>query len=197
MENNELKNSQILNEELKNKTNNLIDMDSLINNLKAEDTKNLSMSKMLKSVYIVLIIVYTAMMLIKQDFNLLRIISDLSFIVSFIMFAAIFIYYEKEYKQIDYSLPMFQMLKKAADRYKLSIYRILIAFIPVIIMDIGLTLGFYDEPFGGNSFNRVIIVQAIYLPVMLLSGYIGFKVWKKKQKPLRDEALKLLKELDE
>jgi len=197
MENNELKNSQILNAKLKNETNNFIDMETLINNLKVEDAKNLSLSKMLKSAYIVLIVIYTALMLIKRDFDLLRIISDLSFIVSFILFAAIFVYNEKEYKKIDYSLPLVQMLKKGADRYKLSIPRILIVFLPVLIMDIGLTLNFYDEPFGGTSFNRVIIVQAIYLPVMFLSGYIGFKVWKKRQKPLRDEALKLLKELDE
>jgi len=192
MENNEIKQNQIND---KNETNNFIDMSTLISKLKAEDSTNLQLSTMFKWAYIALIVIYAIFLLVNYDKDLLNLISDLSFIISFILFAIIFVYNEKEYKKIDYSLPLVQMLKKGADRYKLSIPRNLVVFLPVIIMDIGLTLNFYDEPFGGTSFNRVLIVQAIYLPVMFLSGYIGFKVWKKKKKPLRDEALKMLKEL--
>ncbi len=194
MENNEIKHKK---ENDKNETNNYIDMSTLISKLKAEDSTNLQLSKMFKWVYIALIVIYAIILLVNYEKDLLNLFSDLSFIISFILFAIIFVYNEKEYKKIDYSLPLVQMLKKGADRYKLTLPRNLVVFLPVLIMDIGLTLNFYDEPFGGTSFNRVLIVQAIYLPVMFLSGYIGFKVWKKKQKPLRDEALKMLKELGE
>ncbi len=57
MENNILKNNQVENENIKNETNNFIDMDTLINNLKSEDSINISMSKTLKWAYIALIFV--------------------------------------------------------------------------------------------------------------------------------------------
>ncbi len=55
MENNILKNNKVENENIKNETNNFIDMDTLINNLKSEDYRNISMSKTLKWAYIALI----------------------------------------------------------------------------------------------------------------------------------------------
>ncbi|GEM_PF-4548175 len=57
MENNILKNNKVENENIKNETNNFIDMDTLINNLKSEDYRNISMSKTLKWAYIALIFV--------------------------------------------------------------------------------------------------------------------------------------------
>ncbi len=63
-------------------------------------------------------------------------------------------------------------------------------------MDIGLTFTFYDRPLGSSPLIRFLIVQAFYIPIMLTSLIIGIRIWKKKQKPLREEALKLLKELE-
>jgi hypothetical protein len=89
------------------------------------------------------------------------------------------------------------MLKKVVERYRFSIPVVLVTCIPVIIMDIGISFNVANEPFGSSVLNRVLFIQAFYLPMMILAGYIGVRIWKKNQKPLRDKALMMLKELEE
>jgi hypothetical protein len=196
MEKNELKNNLVQNDNLNYKPNNFIDMETLINKLKVEDAHNLNMTRAIKWSYICLIIIYVVLTLINIYADTISKISNLCFIISFIIFVIIFSYYQKEYGKIDYSLSSYQLLKKAADRYKLSILRIVIVFLPVLIMDAGITLNFYNEPFGGNTFNRVLIIQAIYIPIMVIACYVGIIIWRKRQKPLADRALIMMKELE-
>jgi hypothetical protein len=89
------------------------------------------------------------------------------------------------------------MLSKAVKRYKFSFTYILQALPALILIDAGLTLSGYYRWLSVEPLNRILIVQAFFIPVLIISGFIGYMVWRKRQKPLHDRAQQLLKELTE
>ena len=180
-----------------NSNGNSITMDSLMNKVKDEDAKNLRISKSFQWIYILFAVLYTVMLFI-PDSNITsnRKISGVFYLSSMLGFGLIFRHYYKEYKSIDYTLPVIEMLKSVANRYRLQTVKILVLLIPVLLMDAGITLSFYDDLFPMNPLYRVLIVQAIYIPAMTISMLIGVWIWSKKQKPLRDNALELIRELE-
>lgn len=175
---------------------NLIDMNSLINKVKAEDTKNLYLTNTFQWVYIVLIIIYSASLIFDPNLNNVDRIVGAFYIASFIAFILIFRKGYKEYKNINYSLPVIEMLRETAHRYRLRVDRLLTLIIPVLLMDVSVTLRFYDDLLPMSPLIRVLIVQAVYIPVFAISALIGILIWSKKQKPLRNNALKLIEELE-
>ena len=181
-----------------NKLNgNFVDMDSLINNVKAEDNRNLRLTKTFQWLYVGMFILYTGMMFFPYpEIPIIKRISQVFFIASMIAFAIIFRYGFKEYKNIDYSLPVIEMLRNAAKRYQFKIKKLLTLLIPIFLLDVGLTLSFYNDLLPLEPLNRVLLIQAIYIPVMTISAVIGYFVWRSRQKPLRDNALKLIEELE-
>ena len=177
---------------------NQVNMDSLIRSVKAEDAKNLRISKSFLWVYIILAIIYAGLMVLNpdSDIKLIDRISGGFYLVSMVFFAFMFKKGLKEYRSIDYTLPLIEMLRGVAKRYQLRARKFLILSIPILLMDVGLTLSFYDDLLPLEPINRVLIIQVFYIPVMTISGFIGYLVWRRKQKPLRDNALMLIEELE-
>lgn len=180
-----------------NQLNNFVNMDTLVINLKNEDSRNLRLMKNFKWIYFVMIIVYTLLLVVNPDpeLDIYHRISGLCYVVSFVFFWLIFRKYHKEYSEIDYSLPLFDMLTKAAERYKMGYKNFLLVIPPILLIDVGLTISFTDHLGSTEFINKILFIQAIYIPVICISGFIGYMIWKKRQKPLRDGALQLLKEL--
>jgi hypothetical membrane protein len=181
-----------------NKPNgNSIDLGNLVSRVKAEDEKNLRLTKTFQWVYVVMIILYTGMLFFPYSgMPITKKISWAFYIASMIAFALIFRFATKEYKSIDYSLPVIDMLRGAANRYRLRVDKLMLIAIPIVLMDAGVTLSFYSDLLPMAPINRVLIVQAVYIPVMSISAFIGVMIWRTKQKPLRDNALKLIEELE-
>lgn len=177
---------------------NQVNLDSLIRNVKAEDDKNLRISKSFLWVYIILAIIYAGLMVLNpdSDIKLIDRISGAFYLASMIVLAYIFKVGLKEYRSIDYTLPLIEMLRGVAKRYQLRARKFIQLSIPILLMDVGLTLSFYNDLLPMEPINRVLIIQVIYIPVMTISGFIGYLVWRKKQKPLRDNALILIDELE-
>lgn len=189
--NNRLKSSEHPIETIKD-----INMDSLISRVKDEDAKNLRITKSFQWVYIILIVLYTGLLIFDPYIKSIDRIIGALYIASFIAFILIFRKGYKEYKNINYSLPLIEMLRETANRYRLRVNKLLILLIPILLMDVGVTLRFYNDLLPLSPVSRVLVVQAIYIPVFTLSALIGVLIWRKKQKPLRDRALELLKDLD-
>lgn len=189
--NNRLKSSEHPNETIKD-----INMDSLISRVKDEDAKNLRITKYFQWVYIILIVLYTGLLIFDPYIKSIDRIIGAFYIASFIAFILIFRKGYKEYKSINYSLPVIEMLKETANRYRLRVNKLLTLIIPILLMDVGVTLRFYNDLLPMSPLNRVLIVQAIYIPVFTLSALIGILIWRKKQKPLRDRALELIEEIE-
>lgn len=172
-------------------------IDSLVVNLKKEDLKNLNLMKIFKWIYLVMIIAYTLLMVVNpdSDLKLHNRISGICYVVGFGIFMLIFRKYHKEYSEIDYTVPVVEMLSKATKRYKFRWKSIVITLPSLILIDIGVVLSsYFDTP--EIDWYRVFYFQLFYFTLMFISGFIGYLIWKKKQKPLYEGAMQLLKELE-
>ena len=115
--------------------------------------------------------------------------SGLCYVASFFIFAIFFGKFHKEYKYVDYSLPTLKMLKNAAYRYKpFQLKKIWILF-AVLFMDGGLSMN------TSLDFS-VLNIQIYFLGSMLVAALIGLLLWYFKYKPLRDNALRLIAEIE-
>lgn len=180
---------------------NLIDMEALLSNLKKEDLRIEKMLSGLKWMYVVLVIAYSLMFIANPDPDMgwSTRISGICYVLAFIYLAILFRKYVKDQKNTDYSLPIVEMLTRAADRHGMQ-YRRLWALIPPLLMidaGISLSIGFQHHFSTVQPLERILIVQAFYIPVILISYFVGYLIWRKRQKPIRDEALKMLKKIHE
>jgi len=171
-------------------------MNSLICRVKVEDAKNLRITKSFQWVYIILIVLYTGLLVFDPYIKSIDRIIGVFYIASFIAFILIFRKGYKEYKNINYSLPLIEMLRETSKRYRLRVDKLLILLIPILLMDVGVTLRFFNDLLPLSPLIRILVVQAIYIPVFTISALIGVLIWRKKQKPLRDRALELIRELE-
>jgi len=189
--------NNIYTNDLGNMDGKLVGIDSLVGRVKAEDARNLRITKSFQWIYIVMIVLYAALLIFDPYIKSIDRIVGVFYIASFIAFILIFRKGYKEFKNIDYSLPVIEMLRKTAERYRLRVDKLLTLIIPVLLMDVGITLRFYNDLLPMSPLNRILIVQAVYIPAFAISAFIGILIWRKKQKPLRDRALELIKDLED
>jgi len=192
--NNQFENMETQNLNTNNKTDSI---DSLVVDLKKEDLRNLNLMESFKWIYLVMIIAYTLLMVVNpdSDLKLHNRISGICYVVAFGIFVLIFRKYHKEYSEIDYTLPVAEMLSKAAKRYKFRWKSILICMPSIILIDIGVVLSdFFVNP--EIDWSSIVIFQLIYFGLMTISGFVGYIIWRTRQKPLYDGAMQLLKELE-
>lgn len=184
---------------LKNSSNanNFNDMNTLMTRFKEEDNRNTRKMKFFKWLFLVMIIIYTALFVVNPDPSLaMRYrISGLCFVSAFALFAVFFKKYHSEFRKVDYSVSSFEMLNQAAKRYDLTFSRYLFMLPSILLIDAALVVSEISEWTTVELLNRILYVQAFYIPIMLISAFTGYLIWRKKQKPLRDAALRLLEEL--
>jgi len=173
------------------------DMDSLIANLRKEDSRNLKLMRNFKWIYLVMIVLYALLMVVNPDpdLELHHRLTGVCYVVAFGLFVLIFRKYHKEYSEVDYTLPVVEMLTKAAKRYKFRWKSILICMPSIVLIDIGVVLSdFFASP--EIDWSNIINFQLIYFGLMTISGFAGYIIWRTRQKPLYDGAIQLLKELE-
>ena len=199
MNNQEEQISMNLNSNNEFESNNLIDMDTLLTSLKNEDKRTLRTMKNMRWLYFAMIIIYSLLMVANPDpeLQIHHRISGLCYVLSFAMFALLFQKYHKEFSSIDYSLSSSEMFTKAAERYNLNFKRYLLVIPPLLLIDAGLTISEYYRWTTVDPVVLILLTQAIYLGVILIGWFIGYLIWRKRQKPLRDGALQILKELND
>lgn len=168
------------------------DFERLVGRLKTEDAGYATISKVLQVVYWIFIPVFSFMS-IRQfadsgDVDLL--VGGACMVGAFLIFAIFFGKYYKEYRYVDYSLPTLIMLKKAAYRYKPFQLRTLWIALAVVLMDIGL---FYDTREKGIELES----QLMFLGAILVGLCAGLVLWYNKYKPLRDDALRMISEIED
>jgi len=165
--------------------------DKLIVKLKTEDARYATLSRAIQIIYWIFIPLFFLITLLEytETKESDQLIGGALFIISFLIFAIFFGNYYKEYKYVDYSLPTIQMLKKAAYRYKPFQLKSLWVLLAIVLMDGGLTFK--------REFNETVLdVQIYFIGLMVVALIVGLIIWYFKYKPLRDEALKLIAELE-
>lgn len=172
-------------------------MNQLLDKFKAKDKFFMRISIGMQIFCWILIPLYFWMLVINPDPEILlnHRIGGFLYVISFAIFALIFNRKMKNFKEVDYSLPTVIMLEKAADRYKLCKPVLLAALIPIVLVDAGLILFSMDEWTMDDFVLHAIETQKFFIPLITVSFSIGIGIWYLKQKPLRDHALQLLKEL--
>lgn len=173
-----------------------IDLESLISGLKTEDTRNLKLMLNMQSMMWGIAAVYVFISALKfiMTTSWYDKLGGFLTLVAFVAFALLFRNYYKEYKTIDYGIPTIEMLKKAATRYELFQWRGFYVLAPLILEGIGLNLMIFDYFTNLEPLNRILFFQLSYFFVMVIAFLVGYIIWKKRQKPLRDHALALLEE---
>ncbi len=171
--------------------NDNINLDQLVGKLHKEDNNYASLCKILKLVYWILIPIYTIMGAIyyisTKDIN--DLLAGFLFVGSLLIFALILGNFQKEFNTVDYSLPTLRMLKNAANRYRPIRAKSLWAFVAFFMMG----GGFYFS----TLFNEYTVRFKSYFFILFFASIITSTIiWFFKYKPLRDNALRLITEIE-
>ena len=175
--------------EIKEESNH--NLEHLTGKLKKEDLRYARLSKTIQIVYWALIPMYILItgMSLWESWDPNRITGGTCIILGLIIFAIFFGNYYKEYKYVDYSLPTITMLKKAAYRYQPFQKKSVWILLALVLMDIGLS---FNTSGLFTSYNSHIMFAGL-IAIAVVAGYI---FWFFKYKPLRDNALQLIKEIE-
>lgn len=167
------------------------DFAQLVSKLKTEDTNYAWISRAIQIMYWIFIPVFAFLTFreYSETGNSNELISGAFFILAFLIFALFFGKYYEEYKYVDYSLPTIQMLKKAAYRYQPFQQRQVWILLALILVDLALTFDWMDS-------TPLIEIQITFVGLIAFSLLVGLIIWYFKYKPLRDEALSLINEIE-
>lgn len=162
-----------------------------IQRLKVEDERK---ARFIKTILIIFSIFCTFLLLLYLNniFNTpIFSILDLDIVSGFCLFVGLGLcilllrFRYIEYKTVDYSLPTLAMLKKAARRYPLFDSKFRTALLAIIFIDIGI------------SIQAPTISHFITIQIGLLIGFtIGTMNRLIFYKPIKDEALRLIREIE-
>ncbi|MDA3880994.1 MAG: hypothetical protein PF436_11445 [Prolixibacteraceae bacterium] len=172
-------------------------MDQFIGKLQKEDKRNLLLTRNVQWVMWALAVLYAVFfIIIPFDSNTVyEKIGWFLYVATFVSFGFVFNYLKKEYKRVDYGLPTLKMLENAAKRYKLFQRKLVLAITPILLIDAGMVLLTYKPENPETLLRTIIITQALIIPSVGIGLLIGIAIWRKRQKPLRDAALKMIEEL--
>ena len=176
-----------------------LDLNQLIEGLRREDDRNLHLTNRFKWLMWIFAPLYFCffLFLLYDGESVLKEIGFFFFSASFLFFALIFRNMNNEYKSVDYGIPTTEMLRKAAQRYEIWQTKTVKALFPALLAAIGVSLT--SEEMIPNIDDTKIRIAVAFVAYLLLLGAgfgIGFLIWYKRQKPLRDHALRLLEELE-
>jgi hypothetical protein len=174
-----------------------IDLERLVKDLKSEDTRYLGLTSSFKWIMWVLAPIYFIIFLIGMIDNQPEIVlvGLLFFSLGFISFALLFKSLQHEYKSVDYGVSTMEMLRKAAGRYALWQPKTYLTIIPVLFCALGFSFTEQKEfPFE-DQFMRILVAFGSILLILSCSALVGYFIWRKRQKPLRDKALAILNDM--
>lgn len=176
-----------------------LDLNELIEGLRREDDRNMQLTnrfKWMMWVFAPLYFIFFLMLLCEGE-SILKELGIFIFSASFLFFALIFRNLNKEYKSVDYGIPTTEMLRKAAQRYEIWQTKTAKALFPAILTAIGASLTSEEMiPNVDDIKLRIALAFGAFLILLSIGFGIGYLIWRKRQKPLRDHALRLLEELE-
>jgi len=178
--------------------NNKTNFDQLVKGLEKEDSHNLKLTRnitilnwVLATLFLFLAIV--GLIIDNPSFDQLGFIF---FSLGFLAFGFLFKSLHYDYKSVDYGIPTIEMLRNAAKRYKLWQTKTYLIVIPVFLISLAASLKFQKNIPHPDLTMRLLIVFTGYILVNIIGFPIGYLIWRKRQKPLRDKVLQLLSEIE-
>lgn len=183
------------------RTKNAVDVDDLISRMKAEDRRN---AKSLKSVYYLYLfctIFYSALFVLNPDpeLTLYDRLAGLFLMVAFVAGTLFFYREHQAMKKTDYTVPLLELLKKTENRYRFYSFKWLYMIMIVLLIAAGISISFMNPMrFPAYSIgSKLILFHCAYWSILVISGIIGYRIWKKRGYPVWKDAGILLKELED
>lgn len=176
-----------------------LDLNRLIEGLRREDDRNMHLTNRFKWLMWIFAPLYFCffLFLLYEGESVLKEIGFFFFSASFLFFAMVFRNLNNEYKSVDYGIPTTEMLRKAAQRYEIWQTKTAKAMFPAFLAAIGVSLTSEEMiPNIDDTKIRIALAFGAYLLLLGVGFGIGYLIWRKRQKPLRDHALLLLAELE-
>lgn len=172
-------------------------MDQFIGKLQKEDHRNLRLTRTFQWIMWGMSLLYAYVFIVRgwNENTIYRHVGWSLYVLAFLCFGFIFNYLKGFYQKVDYGIPTLAMLQNVAKRYKLFQLKIMLAIAPILIIDAGMILVLYDPTAPETLMHTILISQAVLFPSVGIGLLIGIAIWRKRQKPLRDAALKMIEEL--
>ena len=178
-----------------NHTNSFSDLENLIRNLKIEDTRTLKIIYGIQKMQWAVVLIYILLLnwFIYLNVSWYKILGAIILLIAFVGYGFRSGILRKKLEVTDYGVPTIEMLEKVAHRYRFQIFHKGAKFDVAlfILVDTGLCFMLYSNPFFG-----ILFIQVFFVIAFAFSFLIGYLIWEKRQKPLRDRALDLLKEIE-
>lgn len=174
-----------------------INLEKLVQGLQNEDSRNLQLTTIFMRVMWVLAPVYLLLAIIgmvteKPSLDQLGLVL---FAAGFFVFGLLFKYLNMDYKAVDYGVATIEMLKNAADRYRFWQMKTYLTIIPILLICFATSFSLQRIVPNPDLMTRLAIVFVSYFLIICIAVFIGYLIWRSRQKPLRDNALALLSEM--
>jgi|GEM_PF-751612 len=169
------------------------DIDEMIHTLKKADAENAKLAKNMQYLYFSLTIFYVFYMFFlffRNNYAINYLIGGGFFLITFTIFMLFFKKSSAENSQINYAMPVLSLLKAAAKRYKILHPKIVWIFLGILFT----ALGIY---FLSVDYKFVTEIQFLYWGLVVLSLIIGLIVYYVKYKPIHDNLVQMIKEIEE
>jgi hypothetical protein len=180
------------------------ELPEIIERLKKGETAIKNAFKAIIMLYWIVIAIYVLRILLsKHNFLSNNNIGAILVLIGSVLIVIFFKKAIKNYPKFDISAPTITLLNDIVKRYKTFKYfnnfplkNIMMFLIGLLLMQIGVTIMIYHSLGFLSPILRIIYVQLAYLFLYLLCAVFGIIVWYKKYKPLINNALNLIKEIE-
>ena len=176
-------------------------LESLIRRLKDEDSRNVKMLHRIYIMYIVIAVLFSGMYILNPDPDLgfYQRLTGAIFILAISMMTFVIRKYYSILRQVDYTQSVYQVFKKAEERYRFwETKRMVFTAVFIILIDIAVSMVFNGRylPESLTWIEKTLIVQAFYIPVMAASFAFGWLQWRKTKKPVLEKIKAVIDELE-
>lgn len=175
-----------------------INLERLLLGLQKEDSRNLQLTIVfmrlmwvLAPLYLLLAII--AMVTEKTSLDQLGLVL---FAAGFFAFGLLFKILNMDYKSVDYGVATTEMLRNAADRYRFWQMKTYLTIVPILLICFATSFSLQRIVPNPDLMIRLAIVFIGYFFIICIAVFIGYLIWRSRQKPLRDRALALLSEIE-
>jgi hypothetical protein len=180
------------------KYNSVSDMNQFIGSLQKEDNWNVNLSRIMIGILAGIALIYSIFFIFNPSpkLDLVKRIGGFTYILAVILFIILMLNLIKDYKYVDYGLPVTEMLRQVVKRYTLCQKKLLFMILPLILVDASMILMTVDSTNWSNLKDRIIWTQEFFIPSLAFGAAVGITIWYIRQKPLLDSAREMLRELE-